>query len=70
MAKCKTCGKRIVWSRTIHDKPIPLDPEPVYGGNVVLEAFGALARVVAPQADTKRYQAHFVTCPQADKHRR
>lgn len=70
MATCRSCGRPVVWSQTEAGKYIPLDPEPVYDGNVVLEAHGALARVVAPRRDVKRHISHFVTCPNAGQHRR
>ena len=70
MPNCRTCGVEIIWSRTENGKAIPLDPEPVFGGNVVLECNGALARVVKPDPGVKRHVSHFKTCPQAGQHRR
>ena len=48
MSRCRSCGAEVVWSKTENDRNIPLDPEPVLGGNVILECHGALARVVEP----------------------
>lgn len=70
MARCRSCGKEINWSRTMKDKPIPIDPEPVLGGNVILEANGALARVVKPDPGVRRFVSHFSTCPNAAHHRK
>lgn len=70
MPRCRSCDAEIIWSRTENNKPIPLDPEPVHGGNVLLECHGSLARVVAPRDDVKRYISHFVTCPQRNKWRK
>lgn len=67
---CRKCQKPILWSRTENNKRIPLDPEPVYGGNVVLEANGALARIVTPDKSVKRLQSHFATCPYAGDFRK
>lgn len=73
MSACRTCHQRIVWARTAAGKAIPLDPDPVPGGNVVLVA--GVATVLGPIAgayslDPPRHQSHFATCPQADSHRR
>jgi len=69
MSTCRTCGATIVWSRTENNKNIPLNPEPVEGGNIILECNGALARVVKPDG-ARRYISHYATCPQAAQHRR
>lgn len=70
MTRCKSCDAEILWSRTINNKAIPLDVEKVYGGNIILEAEGALARVVKPNISVKRYVSHFSTCPNAKRHRK
>jgi hypothetical protein len=71
MSQCKTCGKEIVWAKTITGKSIPLDAEPDPGGNIVLMDWG-LALVVKPSEHPgrPRYLSHFVTCPDAGKHRK
>lgn len=70
MSTCRSCGAEILWSETMTGKKIPLDPEQVLGGNIVLEAEGALARIVKPEPGVKRYRSHFASCPQAEQHRR
>jgi hypothetical protein len=61
-------------------KMMPLDPDPVENGNVVIEppdgAIPARARVLKkgeaenlPEG-TLRYRSHFATCSEADKFRR
>jgi hypothetical protein len=47
---------------------MPLDLEPVLGGNIDLR--GGIAYVVTPQPDVKRHVSHFATCAQAAQHRR
>jgi hypothetical protein len=51
---------------------MPLDPDPVAGGNVVVN--GDVATVLPPgtpmPVGVHRYQSHFATCPQASTHRR
>jgi hypothetical protein len=68
---CGTCGAHITWARTPSGRPIPLDPEPVVGGNIRVEDPGGActARIEKP-SDNPLYMTHFVTCPDAKEHRR
>lgn len=79
MSRCRSCQAPIVWAFTTSGKRIPLDPDPVDDGNVVLSA--AVSPGQAPTAivlpvgqptldDDPRYVSHFATCPNADTHRR
>jgi len=70
MSRCSSCGAEIMWSRTENNKAIPVNPEPVLGGNVILECSGSLARVVTPNPGVKLYVSHFTTCPHAREHRK
>ena len=70
MSTCRSCCKDIIWSETASGKKIPIDPEPVPSGNIMLECHGALATVVAPRPDVKRHVSHFATCPNASSHRK
>lgn len=66
-ATCKSCGDPIEWRQTPAGKRIPIDPEPVEGGN--LELVGqSIAKVV--KAGTGTHVSHFATCPNASSHRR
>lgn len=68
---CRSCGEAILWARTVNGKPMPLDPEPVRGGNVRLEK--GTAHVLGPleaDAEPRLYVSHFATCPQAASHRK
>jgi uncharacterized protein (DUF3820 family) len=75
--RCRTCRAEILWATTppkgdVAGKPIPVDPAPVYGGNLLLEldAVGMLqARYVKAAGDVEAYVAHFASCPQAQQHR-
>lgn len=75
---CRSCGAAIRWTRSTTGSLMPLDAEPVDGGNVLLTGRrveskqGGLideCRVEAgpPMFDdgTPRYLAHFATCPHA-----
>ena len=33
--KCRSCHQRVLWVKTVNDKPAPLDPEPRPDGNIV-----------------------------------
>lgn len=70
--KCRTCGRKIEWARTRKGHALPLDIEPVDGGNVELETAGGelVARVVTPEPGRVRRVSHFATCPDAVAHRR
>lgn len=79
-SRCRSCGAPIVWAVTeAHRRRMPVDAEPVDGGNVLLSTDDPpLAQVHAPgqaslfadAANRPTYTSHFATCPQADQHRR
>jgi hypothetical protein len=70
VGKCKSCGKKILWAKTIHDKPVPLDPEPIEGGNVDLGANGIAYVVPVEPPPARKYVSHFATCEFAASHRK
>lgn len=64
---CRSCGAAVLWVTTTAGRLMPVDAEPVEGGNV--EVLGNGTAVVHGQpelAPGDRYVAHFVTCPQAE----
>ena len=84
---CARCKAPVLWAETqAHGKAIPLDPEPVEGGNITLHRrrVGIPVAVVLgrKQLDSLRgqavrfgpplvlYQSHFASCPFADEFRR
>lgn len=78
-ATCRTCQKPIIWTRTTKGKLMPVDPEPVSGGNVVLTSGNdaPTSEVVGPKEAARRrdlglllHVSHFSTCASADEHRR
>jgi len=68
MSTCKSCFAHVIWAKTTTGKAIPLNPEPIIGGN--LELVDGVARVVQPHPAVKLYVSHFATCAQADAHRK
>ena len=80
MAKCKACGKEILFVRTPKGKYIPVDPDRVpyklgVGGGTVVTSNGEVIRGVGepfgPEpADGWGYIPHWATCPYAEELRR
>jgi len=67
MSACRSCKQPILWGKTVNGKAMPIDPEPVAGGNV--ELVDGRANVVTPEPDVARYVSHFTTCYAADNWR-
>lgn len=73
--KCRSCGAPIIWALTRTYRIMPIDAEPVDGGNVVIVGRGERApRVdVRPGGtlfdDRPTYTSHFATCPDAARWR-
>jgi hypothetical protein len=71
-ARCKGCGRRIVWARhAISGKAMPFDAEPHTHGTWDLRQGFAGADAIAvhdPHADP-RYVPHHATCPAVDQFR-
>lgn len=80
MSTCRSCGAPVTWAITASGKRMPVDPEPVEGGNVVLHPAlvpgGSPTATVMPPTDDDpppvfpRHLSHFATCPHANEHRR
>lgn len=80
---CRSCRAPIVWALTSKGRLMPIDADPVDGGNISLVEITTmqdweprLMAVVHPERqaslldDGEQHVAHFTTCPQADEHRR
>lgn len=68
---CRSCGAKILWVELGSTRRMPVDAEPVEGGNVLLR--GGFAEIIKPQEvlpGTPLYKSHFATCPHADQHRK
>lgn len=69
---CGSCRAPIRWALTRNGKAMPVNADPVEGGNVVLERrMAALMAYVVDATDPRqpRYTSHHVTCPNASAHR-
>ena len=77
MAECRSCGKEVIWAKVwVTGSPIPLDPEPVPDGNIVLrhkpyvEVLSTSQIGQAKKEKSPLYVSHFATCRDGDKWRR
>jgi hypothetical protein len=72
--RCTSCRQKILWAVTDRNaEPIPINPQAISTGNVSLDLWGdAVVATVNPPAGAPgdRYRSHFVTCPNADRHRK
>lgn len=74
---CRSCGAPIVWAVTKNGRPMPVDPDPTAGGNLLLVldpdprepplARHPLTTDVPPFV---LHLSHFATCPNAAEHRK
>lgn len=73
---CRGCDRPVMWCQTAKGSAIPLDPEPVESGNLVVvtgnpDGSGPrLALYARPMDDGPRFVSHFVSCPRASAFRR
>ena len=77
MAKCKGCGREIIWIKTARNKSMPCDPDPVTYWP------GKECRIVTPNGEVYScalsgetneavgvgYRPHWATCPKAETFR-
>ncbi len=69
VSECRSCKRPIVWARTEKGAAIPLDPEPVPGGNIDL--IGNTAHYVTPdQRKGPLHMPHHAACPDAQRWRK
>ena len=78
MSACSSCGAEVMWVITeASNKRMPVNPQMVMGGNVVVVDKGdsrtPVVRVLKKaEIDPERaaYVSHFATCESADRHRK
>jgi hypothetical protein len=81
MAACRSCEAEVRWVVVVASgKRMPLDPQPVADGNVVLLSGNETVRVLSKAEAERRaaqpggpgplYKSHFATCPNGPAHRR
>ena len=71
---CNSCHQPVWWKLTSNGKRMPIDPDPVPDGNLILDGENTVLVIgpidVLADPDTARYVSHFATCPNADEHRK
>lgn len=78
--RCRSCCAPVLWTITEAGERMPVDPDPVADGNLVLsvrlagtDAEHLRSRAFAPLFDrhlqAHRFRSHFASCPNADQHR-
>jgi hypothetical protein len=71
---CRSCSAPIVWIKLTGGRRMPIDPDPVEGGNIRAWPERGTGEVLSAtgieQADGPLYVSHFATCPQAGEWRR
>lgn len=67
--RCRSCDAPIEWAITEKGRRIPLDPGVHPDGNLVIGGDG-IAVYIAPDGLTPARRSHFVSCPNAARHRR
>jgi hypothetical protein len=70
-SRCRACKRVIRWAKTENRRPIPVDPDPVPDGNLVITAQG-IAHVLRKNEEPTglTYVSHFSTCSNRDQFQR
>lgn len=71
--KCRSCYARVWWARNADGTDQILDFEPVPNGNIQFADMGKIRYLTKREPalhGIPRYQSHFATCPNREKHRR
>lgn len=67
--RCRSCGAPVVWAHTENGQRIPVDPQPITGGNLLLVGLTDPPRVVYDKRHGT-HRTHFASCPHAKQWRR
>jgi hypothetical protein len=78
LTTCRSCKAPMAWATNVHTgKNVPIDPDPVDNGNLVLVEIVPGAKLQVRYVKTyertgsmPRYVSHFSTCPNAAEHRK
>jgi hypothetical protein len=69
MAFCRSCPAVIEWYTMDSGKKMPVDKDPHPDGNLVYDTVRDRMHVAPVGSAPVMYRSHFVTCPNAGKHR-
>lgn len=62
-SNCRSCGAPIIWTRTWAGKAMPVDEEPIHGGNILVSPDGT-ATVIDGHLEMWPDEPRYVTaCP-------
>lgn len=68
LTTCSSCGASIFYALTVNKKRMPMDAQPVGKASVLkVDPDGSDVPVVKI---VDAYQTHFISCPQAQQHRK
>jgi len=77
ISKCRSCEATIVWCVNERGKRVPVDADPVAGGNMRIihnpipnVRLQPDIELFSDDDDGVRYVTHFMTCPHADEWRK
>lgn len=73
VARCRSCDAPIIWTETVNGRRMPVDeePKPFPVGRFALdETCDPPLATFAPDNLGERFESHFATCPNRDRHRR
>jgi hypothetical protein len=65
LGSCRSCRKAVVWAKTAHNRPIPLDAESAETRFVLEETDGHTTAV-----SRRTFVSHFAVCPDAEQWRK
>ena len=65
-AKCKSCGADIYWINTTRGNKMPVNAK----ATTIMACKGSLTDENSRWDMISGHESHFVTCPNADQHRR
>jgi hypothetical protein len=72
-AHCRSCGAPIIWTETVNGCRMPFneDPKPFPIGRFAIdESCDPPLATYAPNNTGERFESHFATCPNRERHRR
>lgn len=70
MSRCRSCGAAIEWATvTASGRRMPVDATPELYGNLRLEWIDGELQVEVVGPGNGTHVSHFVSCPNADRHR-
>jgi len=70
VSQCRSCDAPIIWAHTSTGRLMPVDANPVEGGNLSLKQVGDRIEAQVVEPGKGKYVSHFATCPQSKAWRR